>query len=104
MPIFGTLELIEYEFEGADKKAITLKKEYFERLVRNTNRLERLASEILDVTRIEDQSLRLNKEQDEIKIVLDVVEDHRRRLEKSKGSTKLLYEFKNEEEDKMVFH
>jgi signal transduction histidine kinase len=47
VPILGTLELIEYEFEEAGKKEITLKKEYFERLVRNTNRLERLASEIL---------------------------------------------------------
>src|SRR5437764_928719 len=52
MPILGTLELIEYEFEESDKKEIKLKKEYFERLVRNTNRLERLASEILDITRI----------------------------------------------------
>ncbi|MGC1930367.1 MAG: HAMP domain-containing sensor histidine kinase, partial [Candidatus Nitrosopolaris sp.] len=103
VPILGTLELIEYEFEEADKKEITLKKEYFERLVRNTNRLERLASEILDVTRIEDQSLRLNKEHFNLnEIVLDVVEDHRRRLEKSNGSTKLLYEFKNEEEEEIL--
>ena len=95
MPILGTLEVIEYEFEEADKKEITLKKEYFERLVRNTNRLERLASEILDVTRIDDQSLRLNKEHFNLsEIVLDVVEDHRGQLEKSNGSTKLLYEFK----------
>ena len=61
-PILGTLELIEYEFEEGDKKEITLKKEYFERLARNTNRLERLASEILDVTRIDDHLLRLKKE------------------------------------------
>ena len=55
VPILGTLELIEYEFEESDKVEITLKKEYFERLVRNTKRLERLASEILDVTKIDDQ-------------------------------------------------
>ena len=30
VPILGTLELIEYEFEESDKKEITLKKEYFE--------------------------------------------------------------------------
>ena len=59
MPILGTLELIEYEFEEADKKEITLKKDVFERLVRNTNRLERLASEILDVTRVDNESLKL---------------------------------------------
>ena len=94
--------MIEYEFEEADKKEITLKKEYFERLVRNTKRLERLASEILDVTRIDNQSLRLNKEHFNLnEIVLDVVEDHRRQLEKSNRSTKLLYEFKKEEEEEV---
>jgi len=102
VPILGTLELIEYEFEESDKKEIILKKEYFERLVRNTNRLERLASEILDVTRIDDQSLRLNKEHFNLnEIVLDAVEDHRRQLEKSNGSTKLLCEVKNEEEERV---
>ncbi|MGC2684843.1 MAG: histidine kinase dimerization/phospho-acceptor domain-containing protein [Candidatus Nitrosopolaris sp.] len=61
LPILGTLELIEYEFEESDKKEITLKKEHFERLVRNTKRLERLASEILDVTN-GDKTKRNNKD------------------------------------------
>jgi two-component system sensor histidine kinase VicK len=103
VPILGTLELIQYEFEGAGKKEITLKKEYFERLVRNTNRLERLASEILDVTRIDDQSLRLKKERFSLnEIVLNAIEDHRRQLDKSDGNTKLLCEFKKEEEEEKV--
>ena len=102
LPILGTLELIEYEFEEAGKKEIILKKEYFERLVRNTNRLERLASEILDVTRIDDQSLRLKKEHFNLnEIVLDAIEDHRRQLEKSNGNTKILYKFKKEEKEKV---
>jgi signal transduction histidine kinase len=49
MPILGTLELIEYEFAESDKKEIKLQREHFNRLVRNTKRLERLASAILDV-------------------------------------------------------
>ena len=102
MPILGTLELIEYEFEEADKKEITLKKKFFDRLVRNTNRLERLASEILDITRIDDQSLKLKKEHFSLsEIVLDAIEDHRRQLVKSNGNTKILYESKKEEEDKV---
>jgi signal transduction histidine kinase len=40
LPILGTLELIEYEFEESGKKEITLKREHFERLVRK--RLERV--------------------------------------------------------------
>ena len=103
MPILGTLELIEYEFEEAGKKEITLKKEYFERLVRNTNRLERLVSEILDVTRIDDKSLKLKKEHFNLnEIVLDAIEDHRRQLDKSDGNTKILYEFKKEDEEERV--
>ncbi len=91
MPILGTLELIEYEFDEADKKEITLKNEYFERLLRNTKRLEMLASEILDVTRIDDQSLRLNKEYFNLnEIVLDAIDDHRRQLEKSNGRSQLM--------------
>jgi signal transduction histidine kinase len=102
VPILGTLELIEYEFEEAGKKEIILKKEYFERLVRNINRLERLASEILDITRIDDKSLKLKKEHFNLnKIVLDALEDHRRQLEKSNGNTKILYEFKKEEKEKV---
>jgi two-component system sensor histidine kinase VicK len=102
VPILGTLELIEYEFEEADKKEIILKKEYFERLVRNTNRLERLASEILDVTRIDDKSLKLKKEHFSLnEIVIGTIEDHRRQLDKSNGRTKLLCEFKKELEERV---
>jgi two-component system sensor histidine kinase VicK len=102
VPILGTLELIEYEFEEADKKEIILKKEYFERLVRNINRLERLASEILDVTRIDDKSLKLKKEHFSLnEIVIGAIEDHRRQLDKSNGRTKLLCEFKKELEERV---
>src|SRR5215831_13431409 len=99
LPILGTLELIEYEFEESGKKEVTLKIEHFERLVRNVKRLERLASEILDVTKIDDQSLRLNKEYFNLKeLLLDLIHDHKRELQKSNSSTKLLYEFKIEED------
>ena len=102
VPILGTLELIEYEFEEAGKKEIILKKEYFERLVRNINRLERLASEILDVTRIDDKSLKLKKEHFSLnEIVIGAIEDHRRQLDKSNGRTKLLCEFKKELEERV---
>jgi signal transduction histidine kinase len=99
MPILGTLELIEYEFAESNNKEIKLQREHFERLVRNTKRLERLASAILDVTKIDDQSLRLTKEYFNLnKTVLDLIQDHKRQIEKrSNVSTKLLYEFKIEE-------
>ena len=102
LPILGTLELIEYEFEESGKKEITLKIEHFERLLRNVKRLERLASEILDVTKIDDQSLRLNKEYFNLKeLVLDLVHDRKRQLENN-TSTKLLYEFNIEQEEEEI--
>ena len=102
MPILGTLELIEYEFDQEDKTEITLKKESFERLINNTNRLERLVSEILDITRIDDQSLRLKKEPFNLnEIVLGAIEDHRRHIEKSNRNKKLLFEYKEEVQEKL---
>ena len=73
------------------KKEITLKKDHFERLVRNVKRLERLASEILDVTKIDDQLLRMNKEYFNLKeLVLDLVHNHKRELQKSNSSTQVI--------------
>lgn len=84
------------------EKEITLKREYFDRLVRNAKRLERLASAILDITKIDDESLRLNKEYFSLKeTVLDLVQDHKGQLEKSDGKTKVLYDFKIGEEEKI---
>ena len=59
-PLLGVTELIHQSMEGKDKVEIT--KEEVEMLVRNAKRLERLSSDILDVSRIESQSLKLNKE------------------------------------------
>jgi signal transduction histidine kinase len=102
LPILGTLELIEYEFEESDKKEIKLQREHLERIMHNTKRLERLTSEILDVTKIDDQSPRLTKEYFNLKeTVLDLIQDHKRKLEKSIVSTKLLYEFKIEEQEEI---
>ena len=41
---------------------IQIEKDQISSLIRNAKRLDRLASDILDVTRIESKSLRLNKE------------------------------------------
>jgi signal transduction histidine kinase len=103
MPILGTLEFIEYEFEKSDKKEVRLQREHFERLVRNTRKLERLSSEILDVTKIDNQSLRLNEGYFNLKeTVLDLIQDHKMQLEKSNAKTKILCEFKIEEEEEEI--
>jgi signal transduction histidine kinase len=62
---------------------------------RNAARLQRLTNEILDVTRIESQTLKLNKERFDLNdLIMDIVEDYRNQLEKDNSSVKipLLYD------------
>src|SRR5215208_428241 len=59
------------------------KDEILEVLKRNGYRLQRLTADILDVTRIESQTLKLNKEQLNLNdIILSIVEDNKNEVEK----------------------
>ena len=99
VPILGTLELMEYEFEESDKNEITLKKQHFDMIVRNARRLERLASEILDVSKINEQVLTLTKEYFNLsEVVLDAIEDFRQQIKQSNSKLKLIHDFKNKQE------
>jgi len=63
-------------------------------IIRNAKRLQRLADSILDVTRIESNSLKLNKEKINIhELISEVIEDHKDQFEKSQNQEKnLTYE------------
>jgi len=85
-PILGIAEILREQ--QPDEK---IKKEYIESIVRNAERLERTANNILDVTRIENNSLKLNKERVLLNdIVLEVVEDTKKQTIKKK--LKIIYE------------
>jgi two-component system, OmpR family, sensor histidine kinase VicK len=64
-PILISIELLEQEFRNG-KEEVVLTKEDLDLLFRNAKRLERLSSAILEVTRIESNSMRLNKEKFDI--------------------------------------
>lgn len=74
-PILVAIELLEQEFrEGKEEVMIT--KDDLSLLFRNAKRLERLSSAILEVTRIESNSVKLNKERFDIKEkIRNVIED-----------------------------
>src|SRR5215208_4647056 len=74
------------------------KDEILEGLKRNGNRLQRLTADILDVTRIESQTLKLNKEQLDLNdIILSIVEDNKNEVEKRYDSrVKISYEPKED--------
>jgi two-component system sensor histidine kinase VicK len=62
---------------------------------RNALRLQKLTNDILDVTRIETQTLNLNKEQFNLKyLITSIVEDYRRQIQENKSNVKLLYDIK----------
>ena len=58
MPIIGYAEMLEEELGEEDKK-----RESTAAIIRNAKRLQRLADDILDVTRIETNTLHIDKEQ-----------------------------------------
>ena len=69
MPILGDAVYLEKQFE-LGKKEVIVDKEQVSSIIRNAKRLKRLASDILDITKIESQSLKLNKEKFNIKDVI----------------------------------
>jgi signal transduction histidine kinase len=84
MPILGEAEYIEHQFNHRNK--VEVENEQIALIIRNAKRLERLASDILDVSKIESQSLRLNKEQFNLNHVLsDIIGDIQNRLATDKG-------------------
>ncbi len=69
MPILGDAIFLEKQFESG-KKEVMVDKEQVSSIIRNAKRLKRLASDILDITKIESQSLKLNKERFNINDVI----------------------------------
>jgi two-component system, OmpR family, sensor histidine kinase VicK len=70
MPIIGYAELLEEELEDNQKRESTTA------IIRNAKRLQRLADSILDVTRIETNTLKIDKEQLNLNdVILNVLDD-----------------------------
>jgi signal transduction histidine kinase len=80
MPILGEAQYIERQFI-ASKPLVAVDNEQVESIMRNARRLVRLASDILDVTRIESKSLGLSKEPFDLDLVIhSVLEDAKNAL------------------------
>jgi signal transduction histidine kinase len=91
MPILGDAQYIERQFDNDDPR-IQIEKDQVSSLIRNAKRLDRLASDILDVTRIESKSLKLNKEKFNLKdIVLSNLADIKRFEYEGSGFPDLKY-------------
>jgi two-component system, OmpR family, sensor histidine kinase VicK len=66
-------------------------------IVRNAKRLQRLTEDILDVTRIESQSLKLKIERFNLNdLISTIVQDYKNEIEKTVGKLKFIYMLKQE--------
>jgi signal transduction histidine kinase len=73
------------------------REEMIQAISRNATRLQRLTSDILDVTRIESRSLGLSLERFNLnKVISDVVDDYRNEIEKSNSDVEFLHDGQNE--------
>jgi signal transduction histidine kinase len=82
--ILGYSDLLQHYPERRD--------EFIQAIYRNATRLQRLTDDILDVTRIESQSLKLNKEHVNLhNIISAFVDDYRIAINKHNSNVKLLY-------------
>jgi signal transduction histidine kinase len=69
------------------------REQIFDALRRNANRLQRLTNDLLDVTRIESHTLRLNKQKFNLTdFISSIVDDFKNDIQKKGNNVKLLYE------------
>ncbi|HEY7108619.1 MAG TPA: HAMP domain-containing sensor histidine kinase [Nitrososphaeraceae archaeon] len=76
MPILGIAEILELEFQETGMDQISIRKDQVESILRNAKKLTKIASEILDVTKIERQLLVLKKKDFDLnRLISDTVAD-----------------------------
>src|SRR5215469_14666466 len=86
-PILGLTGSLRSQITDTEQQAL------LEIIIRNTKRLKRLTDDMLDVSKIENQLLRLNKEEVDLNDILsNVVKDYMNQIIESKRRIKLLYD------------
>jgi two-component system sensor histidine kinase VicK len=88
-PILGLLGLLRSKKGDIKKQDLN---NSLNLLMRNAQRLKRLSEDILDVTKIESQSLKLNKELIILDdVILNAIQDSRNQVAKNRGNIKMMY-------------
>ncbi|MBD0360490.1 MAG: HAMP domain-containing histidine kinase [Nitrososphaeraceae archaeon] len=102
VPILGFSEVLYSKLKERRQKEhreevlgqLQEQEEMLEIILRNADRLHQLTEDILDVTRIESQTLKLRKERFNVHdLIVDAVEDSRKRI--ANGNVKVVYELAN---------
>lgn len=79
MPILGISELLESELDERGKEETSISKNQIETIIRNTQKLAKISSEILDITKIESRLLLLKKTDFDLnELIIKTANDFRR--------------------------
>ncbi len=90
-PILGMAEMIESTLQERRDGSLTIRPEEIEMIARNARRLQKLAEDILDIARIDSNSLALRKSSFNLKEVLTLlVEDCRKQIQMDCREVKIL--------------
>ena len=91
-PILGLSEVLYAKIKDTEQRQL------LDTITRNAKRLQRLTDDILDVTKIESQSLKLSKERFNLNdLISNIIDGYRNYIEKDKVQVKLLYEPNNKD-------
>ena len=90
-PIVGLTEIVYSQIQNPEQR------EVFDTVVRNAKRLKRLADDIIDVTKIESKSLKLNIEQLNLNdLISNIIYDYKNIIVKDNNKVKLYFKPFNE--------
>jgi two-component system sensor histidine kinase VicK len=99
-PILGIAEMIESNLQEKRDGSSSIKPEEIEMIARNARRLQRLSEDILDIARIESNSLTLHKSLFNLKDVLTLlVQDCRKQIQMDCREVKVIYQQPNDDDD-----
>ena len=88
-PILGLSEILRSRLRHARGGGVEEGQEIIDIIIRNAKRLQRLAEDILDATRIESQLLEINKERFDLnELISNAVQDYRNQIEKDNRGIK----------------
>src|SRR5215212_8664093 len=98
VPILNLSELLYSNVKEGQQRQVgeEQQKEMLEIILRNANRLHQLTEDILDVTRIESDTLQIRKERFNLNdAILSIVEDYRKQIANGNGNVKVMYQRAN---------
>ena len=85
-PIIGLTEIVYSKIQNTEQR------ELLDTVVRNAKRLQRVSDDIIDVTTIESQSLKLNKEQLNLNdLMTNIIDDYKTRIVNGNYKMKLYF-------------